>query len=103
MARCLLVLAVLAVQALAAKCPAEISSHYPTPKTASGWAARVVANGLKHPRQIEFDQSGALLVTDEGVGVVRIVFEDHGGTCLAVKSKTTIVNDTQVGGRQRSN
>ncbi|ROV87989.1 hypothetical protein VSDG_09198 [Cytospora chrysosperma] len=59
-----------------------------------GWAAQLVANGFTKPRTLAFDSSGALLVLDSGVGVKRLTFTDHGGSCLIPDTPVLVVNAT---------
>lgn len=77
-------------------CKKVIVPNYQAPRVAPGWQAQVVASGLKKPRSIEFDREGGLLVVDAGAGVFRLVFEDHGGTCLEEKERVLLVNNTAV-------
>lgn len=79
-------------------CPVNFKPNHAPPKVADGWAARVVAHGLKQPRGIVIDQSGALLIADEGVGIKRVTFDDKGGTCLVVKETQELVKDPEVSG-----
>lgn len=62
----------------------------------SGWTAQLIANGLTKPRGIVFDNTGALLVVEQGVGILRVMFTDSGGTCLAVNQTSTLVDNTDV-------
>ncbi|TLD30435.1 hypothetical protein PspLS_02659 [Pyricularia sp. CBS 133598] len=75
-------------------CKKVIVPNYQAPRVAPGWQAQVVASGLKKPRSIEFDTEGGLLVVDAGAGVFRLVFEDHGGTCLEEKERVLLINNT---------
>lgn len=75
-------------------CKKVIVPNYQAPRVAAGWQAQVVASGLRKPRSIEFDKEGGLLVVDAGSGILRLVFEDHGGTCLEEKERLLVVNNT---------
>ncbi|TXT08694.1 hypothetical protein VHUM_02822 [Vanrija humicola] len=82
----------LAASAAADTCTQNrLHTTYPAPVAADGWSYRVIANGLKKPRSILFDSSGALLVLESGKGVTRLSFNDSGGSCLGVKELTTVV------------
>lgn len=87
-----LALSLLFQSTLAQTCSNTLRPRYNNPVVAGGWAFRLVANGFTRPRGIIFDQSGALLVVDSRVGIVRLTLTDDGGTCLSVKTKTTVVN-----------
>lgn len=80
----------------AAKCSNELHPGYDKPVAAEGWSYRLIANGIKKPRSILFDSQGALLVVDSGTGITRLVLQDDGGTCLSVKSKTVVIEDSNV-------
>ncbi|KAF8867310.1 glucose sorbosone dehydrogenase [Acephala macrosclerotiorum] len=67
---------------------------YPTPLTADGWQAQLVATGLSKPRGIIFDTSGNLLLVQQGSGIVHLAFDDGGSTCLDVSKKTFLINAT---------
>lgn len=79
---------------LAATC--NLKPSYPTPLTADGWQAQLVATGLSKPRGIIFDTSGNLLVVQQGSGIVHLTFNDGGSTCLDVSKKTFLINATAV-------
>lgn len=66
------------------------------PSVASGYQVALVATGLTKPRTIRFDSAGNLLVLQQGAGVANLVFQDGGGTCLSVKSKTDVIEDKNV-------
>jgi glucose/arabinose dehydrogenase len=72
----------------------SITPKYPAPSVAAGYHANIVANGLSTPRGIIFDSSGNLLVVQPGKGIVALTFNDGGGSCLSVKSTTSVVNET---------
>lgn len=55
-----------------------------------------MATGLTHPRSIEFDSSGNLLVVQAGAGIESLQLQDAGGTCITVKSKKTVVQASAV-------
>lgn len=56
----------------------------------------MIAANLTKPRGIIFDQSGALLVVQQGSGIVRLTFTDYGGTCLVVNETATVVDNPDV-------
>lgn len=93
--------AVFASSAAAAGCPNVLIPTYSLPRVAPGWQAQLVANGFKKPRQIKFDNEGALLVLDAGVGVKRLKLTDNGGTCLSVTSNELLINRTGVRNQAR--
>lgn len=66
------------------------------PSVTSGYTAALVATGLTHPRSIEFDSSGNLLVVQAGAGIESLQLQDAGGTCITVKSKKTVVQASAV-------
>ena len=81
------------------QCPVVLTPAYPAPVLAEGWEAQLVVTGLASPRGVAFDSNGALLVVQQGAGVVRITFTDNGGTCLVLNERTTVVSQTDVGFR----
>lgn len=81
----------------AGACPTVLSPSYEAPVVGSGWTAQLIATGLTKPRSIIFDQSGALLVVQQGSGIVRLTLTDSGGTCLAVNKTSTVVENSDVG------
>jgi hypothetical protein len=80
---------------LAQTCSNTLRPQYNSPVVGGGWSYRLIANNFSRPRGIVFDQSGALLVVDSRVGIVRLNLADDGGTCLSVKSKTTVVDSPE--------
>lgn len=81
---------------LATACSSVLAPKYSPPTVGSGWTAQLVANGFTKPRSLAFDALGGLLVLDSGVGIKRLVFADHGGSCLIPDDPTLIVNSTSV-------
>lgn len=81
----------------AGACPTVLKPSYEAPVVGSGWTAQLIATGLKKPRGIIFDQSGALLVVQQGSGIVRLTLTDNGGTCLAVNQTSNVVENSDVG------
>lgn len=77
-------------------CSTVLAPNYDAPVVGSGWTAQLVARDLKAPRGILFDSGGALLVVQQGSGVVRVVFDDGGDTCLVVRETRAVVNNTDV-------
>lgn len=80
----------------AGACPTVLTPSYEAPVVGSGWTAQLIATNLTKPRGIIFDKSGALLVVQQGSGIVRLRFTDHGGTCLVVNETKTIVENSDV-------
>jgi glucose/arabinose dehydrogenase len=80
----------------AANC--NLKPSYAAPVVSNGWQAQLVANDLTSPRGMIFDSSGNLLVVQQGAGIVHLVFDDGGSTCLDVSKKTYLVNSTSVSG-----
>ena len=78
------------------QCPSVLTPSYPTPVLAEGWEAQLIVTGLTSPRGVTFDSTGALLVVQQGAGVVRITLTDNGGTCLVLNQKTNVVTQTDV-------
>lgn len=64
------------------------------PSVASGYEVAVVATGLAKPRSIAFDTLGNLLVVEADAGIVNLVFQDDGGTCLSVKSNRKVISNS---------
>lgn len=77
-------------------CSSILSPSYEAPVVGSGWTAQLIATGLTAPRGIVFDTAGALLIVQQGVGILRVIFTDSGGTCLSVNQTSTLVNNTDV-------
>lgn len=77
-------------------CANILSPSYEFPVVGSGWTAQLIATNLTSPRGIVFDSTGALLVVQQGVGILRVTFTDSGGTCLAVNQTSTLVENTDV-------
>lgn len=67
------------------------------PTLMSGYTAKVVANGLKTPREIIFDPKGNLLVIEQGGGGIKLItLTDNGGTDVCQSSAKTLVADRSV-------
>lgn len=81
---------------LAQTCNNILVPTYQLPTVAAGWQGQLVVTGLKKPRSILVDASGALLVLESGKGLTRITFTDNGGTCLTVAQSKLIINDATV-------
>lgn len=87
-------LVVLPQVALAQTCN-TITPAYPAPVMASGYASRIVINGLNEPRDLLFDTLGNLLVVEQGSGSIRrIVLTDNGGINVCLASNRTLVTDS---------
>lgn len=69
-------------------------TNFIKPSVASGYEVALVATGLAKPRSIVFDTLGNLLVVQQGVGIVNLVFQDDGGTCLSVKSNRKVISNS---------
>ncbi|OBZ79991.1 hypothetical protein A0H81_00440 [Grifola frondosa] len=68
---------------------------YPPPIVASGWHFQHLTSSLVHPRMIEFDSKGTLLVLDVGVGIVGLrARQDPSTRCWEASEKVSVVNDT---------
>lgn len=89
----LLAAALLQGLASAQSCSTTLTASYPAPSLAPGYVARLVANGLRRPRGIKFDSSGALLVVEQNVGITALTIADAGSNCLSVSSKKTVISD----------
>ena len=74
-------------------CSSTLTSSYAAPSMADGYVARLVANNLTSPRGIKFDNSGALLVVEEGVGISALDFEDSGNDCVSVMRRKLVVDE----------
>ncbi|KAL1895488.1 hypothetical protein Sste5346_005296 [Sporothrix stenoceras] len=77
-------------------CPTILNPSYDYPIVGEGWTAQLIASGLTSPRRLLFDSNGSLLVVEAGKGIARLTLTDHGGTCLVVADKTTIVSNTDL-------
>lgn len=77
-------------------CPTVLTPLYEAPVVGSGWTAQLIVNDVMTPRGIIFDQNDALLVVQQGSGIVRVTFNDYGGTCLVVNETTTVVENSDV-------
>lgn len=77
-------------------CATILAPSYTPPVVADGWSAQLVATGLKRPRGIKVDSKGGLLVIEAGTGLTHLTLQDNGGTCVSVKSSTTVIDDENV-------
>ncbi|ROV91060.1 hypothetical protein VMCG_09572 [Cytospora schulzeri] len=80
----------------AGACPTVLTPSYEAPVVGSGWTAQLIATNLTKPRSITFDQGGNLLVVQQGSGILRLSFTDHGGTCLVVNETKTVVENSDL-------
>ena len=80
----------------AASCPNLTPTNSIKPTVASGYQMALVATGLTAPRSMEFDGDGNLLVVQQGAGLINLVLNDGGGTCLSVKSSKNVVQNSGV-------
>ena len=80
----------------ASACATALAPGYSAPVAAKGWKAQLIATNLTKPRSIKFDSNGGLLVLEAGVGLRHLTFDDNGGTCLSVKSSTSVIADEEV-------
>jgi glucose/arabinose dehydrogenase len=63
---------------------------------APGFRVQVVANGLRNPRGILFDEEGRLLVVEQGHGVSRLRLGGEGG-CVSVQGDVQrVIEDESV-------
>lgn len=67
-------------------------------KIRDGYAAQVILNELKSPRDIVFDTAGNLLVAEQaGGGIRRVVLsEDESGDSVCVVSSAQLIDDADV-------
>lgn len=77
-------------------CSNVLKSSYSAPVVGSGWVAQLVATNLTKPRSILWDNSGHLLVVEQGIGIRRLSFNDNGTTCLEVSDSSSVVEDGDV-------
>lgn len=89
--------AMLQAVGVTAQCPKVLKPSYPAPVVGTGWTAQLVADGLKSPRGILLDSAGHLLVVEQGTGIRRLTWKDHGGTCLEVSDSSSVVENSDVG------
>lgn len=86
-----------AAEPLALCSVSTVSPTLPAPSVASGYKAKLIANGLRSPRGIIFDTKGNLLVVEAGHGVTALTLNDQGNDCVGVASKKVVINDSNVG------
>ncbi|KAF2472298.1 soluble quino protein glucose dehydrogenase [Lindgomyces ingoldianus] len=91
LAELLFTIAALQPRALAQSCP-SLTASYPAPSVASGYEARLIAQGLTKPRGIIFDNKGNLLVVERGNGVSAFAVSGT-GSCITLSEKKTVVGD----------
>jgi hypothetical protein len=77
-------------------CPTVLTPAYPAPVVGSGYIAQLVVTGLNSPRGLLIDSRGALLVVQQGEGIIHISFTDNGGTCLFVNRTADLIQDSSV-------
>ncbi|EEP79009.1 predicted protein [Uncinocarpus reesii 1704] len=65
-----------------------------TPVAADGYNVRVIAQGLRRPRSLQFDREGNLLVVQSSAGIWNFRLRDHGGTCLEVEDGVDLIDDS---------
>lgn len=98
---CLLVVLVTMVEPGRAMClPVSNATFAYPPISASGYKATLVFGGLTTPRDIQFDDNGALLVIERGVGVSAFV-EHNDKSCIGwdrtlILSNTALTNGISV-------
>lgn len=66
------------------------------PSVASGYHMALVATGLTKPRSVAFDTAGNLMVVESGAGVSKLALQDDGGTCLSVRERTVVIQNSEV-------
>ncbi len=77
-------------------CPISLTpSKSIRPSVAAGYEVALVATGLTKPRSIAFDTLGNLLVVQQDVGIINLVFQDDGGTCLSVQSQREVISSSE--------
>jgi glucose/arabinose dehydrogenase len=94
LAQIVFTIAALQANALAQSCP-SLTANYPAPSVALGYEAKLVAQGLKVPRGLIFDNNNNLLVLERGTGVTSFAI-DVTGSCVTLKDKKTLVGDNTV-------
>ncbi|KAI0173093.1 soluble quino protein glucose dehydrogenase [Hypoxylon sp. FL1284] len=62
-------------------------------KVAEGYKAEVILNGLKSPRGLAFDSSGALLISEQAGGGIRWVSLTENGDSVCVAESKQLVPD----------
>ncbi|KAI5369238.1 putative soluble quinoprotein glucose/sorbosone dehydrogenase [Septoria linicola] len=77
----------------AAQCSSTLTASYAAPSLAPGYRAQIIANGLTNPRGIKFDNQGALLVVQQGVGISAHTIADAGNDCLSVSGMKMVVEN----------
>jgi glucose/arabinose dehydrogenase len=77
-------------------CSVNLPPATTAPIVASGFTARVFANGLTKPRGMVFDTEGNLLVVQNGRGIIAIKLKDDGGSCVSAAGTQSVVADTSV-------
>ncbi|KAK3333867.1 hypothetical protein B0T19DRAFT_483830 [Cercophora scortea] len=99
-ARRLVTIATLSLLALGhiagAQCANALAPSYEAPVVGDGYSAQLIVAGLSKPRSIIFDTNGALLVVESGRGVTHLDLSDGGGTCLAAKKTTVLINNSNL-------
>ena len=56
----------------------------------------LVATGLTKPRSIAFDTAGNLVVVESGAGISNLALQDDGDTCVSVRERTVVVQNSEV-------
>jgi glucose/arabinose dehydrogenase len=83
-------------QAQSTACEKSIAPQHAAPSVAPGFRVEVVANELRDPRSILFDQQGGLLVVEQGRGVSRLSLKGD-GACVRVEGQVqSVVQDEAV-------
>lgn len=83
-------------QAQATACAKPIAPQKAAPSVAPGFRVEVVANGLRDPRSLLFDQQGGLLVVEQGRGISRLSLTGD-GACVQVEGQAqNVVQDDSV-------
>lgn len=83
-------------QAQATACAKPIAPQKAAPSVAPGFRVEVVANGLRDPRSLLFDQQGGLLVVEQGHGISRLSLTGD-GACVQVEGQVqNVVEDGSV-------
>ena len=79
-----------------AKCAHPVTAAVAAPIVQKDYVSRSVVTGLSYPRGIVFDKNGHLLVVQSGEGVQALTMGDDGGSCVWMKSKKTVLDDSSV-------
>lgn len=88
--------ALTAIATVQAACPASLAPKNGAPIVASGFQARLIANGLSKPRGLAMDSAGHLLAVTNGVGITSFTLKEDATGCISVASKDVIATQPGV-------